>query len=254
MVEANLSQDERELMAAEYALGLNDGEERAAAMRMQLADAGFAALIQQWHKRFAALYRQYPSVEAPPAILGRIHADIRRNNSDRNEAGALHTVTQMSTQSRHWRRLAISASAIAASLAIILVVRPDIISQPAPPVDSQIASEPAQLQTVAQLSGEQPELFAVLKWTAQNNTLDVRTTGIDSGSKVPELWVIAGDGVPQSLGQIEPNSATNLTIDSDLGKKLADGATIAMTFEESSSGRTASPTLPIVATGRLSEI
>ena len=82
----------------------------------------------------------------------------------------------------------------------------------------------------------------------------MRTSGIDSGGKVPELWVIGGDGIPKSLGQVPANSVTSLTVKSEAGDSLADGVTIAMTFEEPSPVPSTQPTLPIVATGKLSEI
>ena len=45
--------DERSQLAAEYALGVLDGADRANAARLANEDDAFAALVAQWHERLA---------------------------------------------------------------------------------------------------------------------------------------------------------------------------------------------------------
>jgi hypothetical protein len=48
-----MTRDEHDRLAAEYVLGLLDGEERGLAERMFTSDAAFQASVQQWQKRFS---------------------------------------------------------------------------------------------------------------------------------------------------------------------------------------------------------
>ena len=60
------------MMAAELALGLLDGEERAVALRRVLSDRGFAAEVEWWRRHLADLLDDYPSVPAPEGLIDRI--------------------------------------------------------------------------------------------------------------------------------------------------------------------------------------
>jgi anti-sigma-K factor RskA len=65
-----------ELSAAEYALGVLAGAERAAAAQRIARDRAFAALVAAWEERFAPWTAEIPEVAPPPQVWERIAAQL----------------------------------------------------------------------------------------------------------------------------------------------------------------------------------
>src|ERR1700761_535169 len=63
-------------LAAEYALGTLDADERAQVETMMSADPEFAAVVQAWEFRLGVLNQMVGSVEPPPELWERIRAAI----------------------------------------------------------------------------------------------------------------------------------------------------------------------------------
>jgi anti-sigma-K factor RskA len=63
-------------LAAEYALGTLDAEERSRAETMMSVDTEFAAVVQAWEFRLGVLNQMVGSVEPPPELWDRIRAAI----------------------------------------------------------------------------------------------------------------------------------------------------------------------------------
>ena len=122
--------------AAELALGLLNGDERAAALRRVLAEPGFAREVEEWRLRFAQLFDLWPEVEAPEGLLDRI---------DRSLDG----VAMPRTRAFPWRLLAMVSTAVAAGLLFILPLRP--VSIPVPP---RSPDGPVLLARCARCSGQ----------------------------------------------------------------------------------------------------
>src|SRR5258708_27709836 len=59
-------------LAAEYALGTLDGEERAQAEAMISVDKEFAAMVEAWSTKLGALNQMVGSVEPSPEVWDRI--------------------------------------------------------------------------------------------------------------------------------------------------------------------------------------
>ncbi|MEO7689594.1 MAG: anti-sigma factor, partial [Sphingomonas sp.] len=65
-----------DMAAAELALGLLEGEERAHALRRVLAEHGFAQEVERWRAHLAQLFDLWPAMDAPPGVLGRVERAI----------------------------------------------------------------------------------------------------------------------------------------------------------------------------------
>lgn len=63
---------EDELLAAEYALGVLDGIDRAAAERRVARDRGFARQVASWEQRLAPWAAEIPEMLPPPHVWDRI--------------------------------------------------------------------------------------------------------------------------------------------------------------------------------------
>ena len=63
-------------LAAEYALGTLDADERALVETMLIVDPGFLALVHAWEHKLAPLHQMVSSVEPPSDVWDRIKASI----------------------------------------------------------------------------------------------------------------------------------------------------------------------------------
>src|SRR5579863_10536071 len=68
--------DDHIALAAEYALGTLDAEERAQVETMMSIDKDFTAMVQSWEHRLGALNQMVGSVEPRPEVWERIQAAV----------------------------------------------------------------------------------------------------------------------------------------------------------------------------------
>jgi anti-sigma-K factor RskA len=71
-----MTPEDLDRFAAEYALGLLDGEDAARAERMLVADRGFEAAVERWRTHFAELDETAAPMTVPDALWRRIEAEI----------------------------------------------------------------------------------------------------------------------------------------------------------------------------------
>jgi len=62
-------------LAAEYALGTLDADERAQVEAMTAADKDFAAIVDAWQHRLGVLNQMVGSIEPPPEVWDRIKSE-----------------------------------------------------------------------------------------------------------------------------------------------------------------------------------
>ena len=95
-----MTDDERELQAAEYVLGTLDGPSRAAMERVLGEDAEMRARVAAWQARLAPLEEAQPGIEPPARLWDALQAAIGPADS---EAPPL---TVVRADQRQWRALA----------------------------------------------------------------------------------------------------------------------------------------------------
>ncbi|CAN5220718.1 anti-sigma factor [soil metagenome] len=229
--------EEREALAAELALGVLTGADRAQALRQMLADADFTPMVDAWNGRLEPLYADYVPVQPPEGLWAGIAASIDGEERD----------TSTLTRLRIWRSGAMLAGAVAASLALVLLVRSPYAPVPATP------SAPVQV-AVAQLVGAPDGPLIIARYDPASARLNLRTTGMKpggAGGMMPELWVIPADGKPRSLGMIAPSGASGMTIAMPQRPFMAEGMTLAVTMEHPESAPHAAPSSAPVAAGKI---
>ena len=223
---------EMEDLAAELALGVLDGEERAWALRLSLENPGFAKLVEQWQLDLAPLLLEIPEVPAPdhvwPAIAARVQTDAA-------PVASLDTL-------RKWRIGAIGSGALAASLALALLLRP--APQPVPPRGA-IA--------VSQLASKDGKASLTISYDQANGTLRVEKSALATATRQPELWIIPKDGVPRSLGLIAAGGEVR-PVDPAMRPFIAQDAVFAITMEDPASAPHKGPNSPAILTGKISLI
>ncbi|MBB4618232.1 anti-sigma factor domain-containing protein [Sphingomonas abaci] len=236
--------DDPDLQAAELALGVLDGEERAAALRRVLAEPAFAAEVERWRLYFAQLFDLWPEVEPPEELIERIDASL---------GGPGHVRTRRAAP---WPLIAIASSALAACLLVILLLRP--APEPAAPSPTPVASAtaapsaPAAGPTLIAMLGDGRTPIAAA-YDGAAGRLRVASQPATPRGRVAQLWVIGGDATPHPLGLLGPDGLELVLAPADRARLVA-GATLAISIEPPGGSPTSLPTGPVVATGALSRV
>lgn len=226
-----------DVAAAELALGLLEGEERAAALRRQLAEPEFAREVERWRVHFGTLFAGTPERAPPARVAERIEAHLDRPLLPASRGPA-----------PFWRPLALASSLVAAGLAGVLVLRPGVT--PAPMV------QPLSLPT-------QP-MVAALARTGKGTPLaayyDVRAQIVRMPAPMPipqgrsaQLWAISDGKPPVPLGLFRVVGSTVIA-DAKMAAAMKSGTVLAISFEPIGGSPTGQPTGPVVASGTLSRV
>jgi anti-sigma-K factor RskA len=232
--------DERDQLAAELALGVLEGEELAQARALAAEDADFRAAVATWLGRFAPLLDEVEPVEPPATVWAEVERRLGSRGAANDNVERLHRRLNM------WRGLAAGASALAATMAVVLVTRPPQI---APPVTVE-----APAPMIAMLGDEQKQgALLVASWSPGENSLRIAAAAelASDPEHSHELWVIPADGTPRSLGTLPGTAKVQLGVEPQLSRELREGATLAVSVEPLGGSPTGAPTGPVVASGKL---
>ncbi len=236
--------DKPDSLAAELALGVLDGDERAAARRRALADPAFAGEVATWHARFAPLHEGFgeaqPSASVWPAIARRLAPEAA--------PATLPVVPANDNGAGFWRWGALGSTAVAAALAAVLVLRPLPEPQTIEVVRAPDQSAVAQLGT-----GDGPALLAA-SYDAAAGELRIRAITLPDSRLSPELWVIPSDGVPRSLGLVAAVGTSRVAVSPEYRALMADGASLAISLEPIEGAPHKAPSSTPIAVGKIAII
>lgn len=225
---------EQDALAAELALGVLEGDERAEALRICLADPAFAAAVEDWRLQLSVLHETGADEPPPSGVWSAIDARI-------SVADNAETVSKL----RFWQRSAWASGAVAAALAVVLLL-------PDTPTVRTVVLPPAQ-SAIAQLNGEAGASLAA-SYTPQAGQLQIRPVDLPDSKLSPELWLIPADGVPRSLGLIGTTGTTRINVPLALRAYLTDGAVLAVSLERAETAPHKAPTSTPIALGKVSTI
>lgn len=203
-----------DLLAAEYVLGLLDGDDWRAAGHRAATDGAFAARVRAWEVRLEPLNAGFPEMPAPDLLPG-VEARLFPVPAPQRRSG--------------WRWL--GAGSLVGALALGLVVlSPGLRAPQAPVLTAELVAEDRALVLAASFDGTR---------------LNLRADGPLAGSGQDyELWVIGADGVPASLGLLQGGTLTRDAV-------LQAGQVLAVSLEPAGGSPTGLPTGPVLATAEL---
>lgn len=237
---ATMSPDDRAVMAAEFALGVLEGDERAEATRRVLAEPGFAREVEAWRAHFALLFAAWPDAQPSSDAEPRLMQSLGQTASDGRVA-----------RRNPWMWSTGVATLLAACLVLALALRPQRTVTAGAPIAT---SRPAPLIVAIAPSGAGADAkpFAA---AYDAGTGEIRFAG---GVTVPtgrsaELWVIGADAAPHSLGLLE-GPASRVSIGGRNLRRITAGATLAVTIEPEGGSPSGLPTGPVVASGTLAKV
>lgn len=234
---------EAEAFAAEHALGVLDARERAEAEMRMARDPAFAADVDAWRQRLAPMLDSIESVTAPQGVWTRIEAMLPANDN-----GAVMN------KLRFWRNSAVGGFALAAASLAGVVVQ---VTQPPVTVEAPAAAPGQLLNASLTATSGQPQPLFVAAYDPDRKALII-TSLLPPGAdrdKVNQLWLIAGQDKPRSLGLIEPGKAKIIALPLEVMAKMSAGAKLAVSIEpEGGSKDPNGPSGPVIGLGELSRL
>ena len=277
-------------LAAEYALGTLDADERAQVETMMAVDTEFTAMVRAWENRLGALNQMVGSVEPRPIVWENIKAAIGHSTGQQAplrlpeaprwppEAPAEPVVAPVVTAApsnvvelsgraaRRWRNVASVATALAAALVAMLAVQvyqPELLPnalRPKPRIQTVEVKTPApsptpsaQYVALLQRDGGSPAFILTVDAATKNFT--VRKVGAEpEPGKSFELWLIS-DRLPQprSLGVIGGSDFTARPVLAGFDASTINAATFAVTVEQAGGSPDGKPHSTPIFTGKLIE-
>jgi anti-sigma-K factor RskA len=236
---------EDEALAAEHALGVLNVRDRADAETRMARDPAFAADVEAWRGRLAPMLDAVEPVPAPAGLWTRIERLLPANDNG-----------QILGRLRFWRNAAVGGFALAAASLAAVVVQ---VNQPPVTIERQVPVSPqGSLLSASMVSqeGRAQPLF-VASYDPDRKALIV-TSLLPEGSdrdKVHELWLIAGQDNPKSLGLVESGKAKVIALPTEVMQKMAEGAALAVSEEPPGGSKNpAGPSGPVIGVGKLSRL
>ncbi|MFO1236063.1 MAG: anti-sigma factor [Alphaproteobacteria bacterium] len=229
-----------DLLAAEYVLGVQAADERAATARRAGTDAAFAALVAAWEARLVPLSEAVSPADVPahlwPAIERRLGWQAAQGGAPRKPLSLWNSVGL-------WRGLAFGSSALAAgALALALFVMPagePPSMPPAPPMVAAIATE----------TGDPMYMAVIDEGSATITVMPMKAPA--SGERVPELWIIGEGEAPISLGVVPDKGMARAPFPPAHIDRAHHGAILAITLEPPGGAPGGKATGPAVAKGAI---
>ena len=218
-----------DLSAAEYALGVLAGAERAAAAQRVAGDRAFAALVAAWEERFAPWAAEIPDVAPPPQVWERIAVQL---------SGAQRQRPRFWQSLVFWRGFGIVSALAAACLAVLLYL--------------SAASQQAAL--VASIEGDGQRIFIAVIDVKRAAIAVVPAAYRPDPTRVPELWLIPPGGKPLALGVLPSDRAIQIAIPATVADQARRDAGLAVSLEPPGGSSTGQPTGPVIGSGKLTNM
>jgi len=269
-------------LAAEYALGTLDADERAQVETMMSVDKDFTAMVEAWEHKLGVLNQMVGSVEPRPEVWEKIRAAIGHAEPQAplvlpQEAPpvvaeviepatvvAPSNVIQLSGSAKRWRSVASFTSALAAALVALLgiqLVAPDWLPEGLrPKARTQIveakapaAAPSAQYVAVLQKDGGSPAFILTVDGATKNFTVRKIGAAAEPGKSF-ELWLISDKlPRPRSLGVIGGSDFTARPVLASYDADTINAATYAVTVEQAGGSPDGNPHSAPIFTGKLVE-
>jgi anti-sigma-K factor RskA len=225
--------DDDDILAGEYALGVLQGEARETFARRLAEHPGLADNVRFWDEHFVQLTEEIAPVTPPQHVLAQIE-------------NTLFTSRQQSARPSLWNSLGFWRGLAVASLVAVVAVGGWNYSL-------QQGGAPREA-LVAEVAGEQGLVKLVAFYDEKSGELRInRTEGAAAAGRSFELWLIAGQDAPVSLGVLPAETPSRHTVPVALRGKFPNGV-LAISDEPQGGSPTGAPTGAVLATGKLTEI
>jgi anti-sigma-K factor RskA len=223
---------EDSVKAAEYALGVLQGDARRDFARRVSQDPALAAAVRQWDEHFIALADEIAPVEAPLHVQAALEKRLFATGISTEKTSLWNSL---------WLWRGLTAASVAAVIAFAAL---NYNASPLPPASG----------LVAQVAGETNAVKLVAYYDEGKGELRLnRTEGDAASGRSFELWLIAGQDAPVSLGVLPTDATGKVTVPANLRAKIKGGV-LAISDEPRGGSPTGAPTGAVLATGALTAV
>lgn len=229
-------------LAAEFALGLLEGEDLMMARGRIAREPDFADAVAQWESRLAPMLDDISAIEPGPQLWDRIEAQLG------SQSGSSANVIEMAAlrqKLRNWQ-VAGTASAMAALAALAMVVLAP--GQPGAPTVT-----PAAAPLVASIPIADTPLRLGVTYLPDRSEMLVSASGLSAdGVHDHELWLVPPEGELLSLGVVIPGEERRVALPQDITSSIANGSELLLTREPLGGKPAGVDAGPVVASGSFS--
>ncbi|MFM7348133.1 MAG: anti-sigma factor domain-containing protein [Erythrobacter sp.] len=241
------------MIAAEWSLGLLEGEELLAARGKYATDGDFAWRKEWWDGWFAPLSDAIPGAEPGEHVWAGIAARITPQQPAQGPEKPAANVVALEARLRRWQWIGgLSSVAAAAALVWGFALAPSRVPTTVPP-PAQVAAAAPMVATVP--IGENG-LRLDVTYIPESERMVVAAIGLTpDGVHDHELWLVpAGGGTPLSLGVVAPGEVHSMPLPHALAEQLEKGAGLALTREPIGGKPAGKDAGPVVATGSFNRV
>ena len=213
-------------LAAEYVLGTLRGRARRRFEGWMRSDRALEAIVREWEGGLTPLAERVPPVEPPARVWRAIEARV---GAARPERAGLWSNTGF------WRALGLVSGGLAAVLVVAFLQFTPAAREPM--FVAVLNSPEAQPRVVVSMDRpDELRVRMVQPWKSMEG-------------KDLELWVLAKDGAPRSLGLV-PNRMGEMTMRMPADDPRMHGAVaLAVSMEPQGGSPTRQPTGPVLCSG-----
>jgi len=226
--------DDRDLLIAEYVLGVLTREERAQVEALAARHPAVRAAIAGWQRQFDGWLAQVPDATPPAQAWQQIEAKLF---PDGHPTAQPRMGWWYAAGFWRWSTAGLAAVLLATTLMLTLPER--------------TATAPL-LARLEQTDGN--VLFTATVQTDGRTVLFVPTRAPFWENRSAQAWLIGKDGKPHSLGLLPANAAAGLAIPEALAASVADDAVLAISLEPENGSPTGLPTGPVIAQGKITSL
>lgn len=228
-------------LAAEFVLGLVQGDERDALEKRRRDDYAFAREVEFWEARLGPIADGVKPEAVSPHVWERIAEAVGHKPVPLAASSAVEAERHGIWNSlAFWRNLGIASSALAAACLIFL------FTVPASPPPSLVA-------TLTLTDGKSAFMASVDRMTGRVMLMPAADMPAPA-DHTHELWLVPVGGAPRSLGTFVANAPVMIEMPRETMPGADPQAMLAVSVEPMGGSKTGAPTGPVIATGKMHEL
>lgn len=230
--------DDIDGLAAEYVLGTLSHEERQTVAERRAADKALDRAIEAWERRLSPLVETVAPVAPSPNLYNKIRAQIGLSQHVVSLKAREHALAR---RANRWRNAFAGATALAASLAGVIVYR-----------DAVVPTEATQYVAVLNAGSDMPAFLLTVD-TKTNMCVITAVNPPQQSDKTYQVWMVSDKmPKPKSLGMVnKPGEMQTMPMQAGPEMDLFMNASFAVSVEPMGGSPTGLPTGPVLFSGKL---
>lgn len=230
--------DDIDGLAAEYVLGTLSREERQTVADRRAADKALDRAIAAWENRLGPLVETVSPVAPSPNLYNKIRAQI---GLSQHVISLKSREQALARRANRWRNAFAGATALAASLAGVMVYR-----------DAVVPKEATQYVAVLNTGSDMPAFLLTID-TKTNMCVITAVNPPAQTDKTYQVWMVSDKmPKPKSLGMLDkPGEMEMMPMQPGEDMDLLMNASFAVSVEPMGGSPTGTPTGPVLFSGKL---